>query len=63
MEFFTNFIVSLSYNITSIELKILKYNLFTRHPNYYKKFFYIFLPSIRMSEKSINFEDKKNQQE
>ena len=29
-------------------------------PNYYKFFFYIFFqPSIRMSGKSINFEDKK----
>ena len=31
-----------------------------KHPNDYKKYFYIFFqPSIRMSGKSINFEDKK----
>ena len=38
-----------------------KYNLLTRHPNYYIKKNYIFFsPSIRMSRKSINFEDKKS---
>ena len=40
---------------------ILKYNTCTRQPNYYKKIFTSFLPSIRMSGKSINFEDKINQ--
>ena len=39
---------------------VLKYNLFTRHLNYYKEnFTYFFSPSIRMSGKNINFSDKK----
>ena len=30
-----------------------------RHPNYYKKFFDFFSPSIRMSGKNIIFDDRK----
>ena len=32
---------------------------FFRHPKYYKNFFKVFWPSIRMSGKNINFGDKK----
>ena len=35
-----------------------KCNLFTRNVNYYKKNLLFFTPSIRMSGKSINFDDK-----
>ena len=37
---------------------ISKYNISTRHPKYYKKYIF-FSPSIRISGKSINFDDKK----
>ena len=33
--------------------------LLLRHPNYYYKNLLFFSPSIRMSEKSVKFEDKK----
>ena len=59
-ESITDCITKLKYHL---HRPVLKHNLFTRHLNYYKKIFYIFFsPSIRMSRKSINFEDKKNQQ-
>ena len=51
-----NCIIKLKYYFNR---PISKYNIFTKHPNYFKKMFYLFLPSIRMSRKSINFEDKK----
>ena len=39
---------------------MLKHELFIKHPNYHKTFFYIFFqPSIRISGKGISFEDKK----
>ena len=36
-----------------------KYKLFIIHFNYYKKLLYFFSSSIRMSGKSMNFDDKK----
>ena len=38
---------------------ISKCNTFIRYLNYYIKKTYVFLPSIGMSGKSINFEDRK----
>ena len=53
----TDCIIKLKYYLYR---PISKYNIFTRHPKYYKKLFYFFFsPSIRMSGKSINFDDKK----
>ena len=44
-------------NMTSIDLS--KYKSFIRHPNYYKKNITFFLTSRRMSEVSIDFDDKR----
>ena len=69
-------IESLILNMTYIELlidcitdlkhdfnrSISKYKSFTRHQNYYENIFHFFSPSIRMRGKSINFDNKKNQQ-
>ena len=55
MQIFTRLITSLSHNITSRKLWKL-YGLLHSTSSYYKNFF---SPSIRMSEKSIKFEDEK----
>ena len=53
----TDCIINVKYDFHRAALK---YKLFIKHPNYYKKIVSIFFqPSIRMSGKSINFEDKK----
>ena len=54
--YLTDCIINVKYDFNRA---VLKYKLFTRHPNYYKNIFYLFLPSIRISGKSINFGDKK----
>ena len=59
MQIFTYLITSLSYSITSKELQEI-IELLHSTPNYYKKTLtFFFSPSIRMSGKNINFEDKK----
>ena len=52
-------IIKLKYHLYR---PVLKYNLFARHLNYYKKMFTSFSPSIRMIGGNIIFNDKKIKQ-
>ena len=59
MQIFTRLITSLSDNIITIKLLEIMW-VVAQHSNYHEKKNYMFFsPSIRMSGKNINFEDKK----